>query len=182
MTTERAEGGRIIPYMGVLPTIAPDVFVAAGAVILGDVTIGADSSIWFNVVIRGDVHWIRIGERTNVQDLAMLHCTYKKHPLSIGNDVTIGHHAMLHGCTIEDAVLVGMNATVLDRAVVEHHSMIAAGSVVREGFRIPSGTLAAGVPAKIVRDLTDDECAFLEQSARNYLFYVSTFRQSEKTL
>ncbi|MCU0331507.1 MAG: gamma carbonic anhydrase family protein [Candidatus Kapabacteria bacterium] len=181
MTTEPAEGGRIIPYMGVSPTIAPGVFVAAGAVILGDVTIGADSSVWFNVVIRGDVHWIRIGERTNVQDLAMLHCTYKKNPLSIGNDVTIGHHAMLHGCTIEDAVLIGMNATVLDRAVVEHHSMVAAGSVVREGFRIPSGTLAAGVPAKIVRDLTDDERAFLEQSSRNYMFYVSTFRQSEKT-
>jgi gamma-carbonic anhydrase len=181
MTAEGAEGGRIIPYMGIAPTIAPGVFIGTGAVILGDVTIGADSSIWFNVVIRGDVHWIRIGERTNVQDLAMLHCTYRKNPLSIGNDVTIGHHAMLHGCTIEDAVLVGMNATVLDRAVVEHHSMIAAGSVVREGFRVPSGTLAAGVPARIVRDITDDERAFLEQSARNYMFYVSTFRQSEST-
>jgi carbonic anhydrase/acetyltransferase-like protein (isoleucine patch superfamily) len=173
---ETGRNGTIIEYGGIIPTIHESVFIAHGAVILGDVHVGRDSSIWYNVVIRGDVHWIRIGERTNIQDLAMLHCTYKKYPLSIGNDVTIGHHAMLHGCTIEDAVLVGMNATVLDRAVVGHHSIIGAGSVVREGFAVPSGTLVAGVPAKVVRDLRDDEVSKLEQSAQNYINYVAEYR------
>ena len=173
---ETGRSGTIIEYQGIVPTLHESVFVAHGAIILGDVHIGRDSSVWYNVVIRGDVHWIRIGERTNVQDLAMLHCTYKKHPLSIGNDVTIGHHAMLHGCTIEDAVLVGMNATILDRAVVGHHSIIAAGSVVREGFEVPAGTLVAGVPANVVRELRDDERAKLEQSAVNYINYVASYR------
>lgn len=173
---ETGRNGTIIEYGGIVPTIHESVFIAHGAVILGDVHVGRDSSIWYNVVIRGDVHWIRIGERTNIQDLAMLHCTYKKHPLSIGNDVTIGHQAMLHGCTVEDAVLIGMHATVLDRAVVEHHSMVAAGSVVREGFTVPSGTLVAGVPAKVVRELRDDEVAKLEQSAQNYINYVTEYR------
>lgn len=181
MTTTSAEGGMLIPYMGFVPKIHPSVFVAQGAVLLGDVEIAADSSVWFNVVIRGDVHWIRVGERTNIQDLAMLHCTYKKNPLSIGNDVTIGHHAMLHGCTIGNSVLVGMNATVLDRAVVEPYSMIAAGSVVREGFVVPEGHLVAGVPAKVVRPLTNEERAFLDQSAKNYIFYVSTFRNPKES-
>lgn len=181
MTQVSAEGGLLIPYMGIMPTLHDSVFVAQGAVILGDVEIGADSSVWFNVVIRGDVHWIRIGERTNIQDLAMLHCTYKKNPLSIGNDVTVGHHAMLHGCTIGNSILIGMNATILDRAIVEDYTMIAAGSVVREGWTVPSGHLVAGVPAKVVRPLTDDERAFLDQSARNYMFYVSTFRNPTAT-
>ncbi len=167
---------RIIPYGGITPTLHETVFVADGAVILGDVAIGANSSVWFNCVLRGDVHEIRIGERTNIQDLTMCHTTYNKNPLHIGNDVTIGHKAMLHGCTIEDAVLVGMQATVLDRAVVRHHSMIAAGCVVREGFEVPTGTLVAGVPGKIVRDLTESEVAFLEQSARNYIDYVASYR------
>lgn len=174
---ETGKNGTIIEYGGFVPMLHESVFVAHGAVILGDVQIGRDASVWYNVVIRGDVHWIRIGERTNVQDLAMLHTTHKKHPLSIGNDVTIGHHAMLHGCTIEDFVLVGMNATVLDRAVVCHHSMIAAGSVVREGFEVPEGTLVAGVPAKVVRELTDDERAKLEQSSQNYINYVASYRE-----
>lgn len=174
---ETGSNGTIIQYGGIIPTLHESVFVAHGAVILGDVHIGADSSIWYNAVIRGDVHWIRIGERTNVQDLAMLHTTHQKHPLSIGNDVTIGHHAMLHGCTVEDFVLVGMQATILDRAVVRHHSMIAAGSVVLEGFEVPEGTLVAGVPAKIIRDLTIDERAKLEQSSQNYINYVATYRE-----
>lgn len=168
----------IIPYADIVPTIHESVFIADGAVILGDVHIGKDSSVWFNVVIRGDVHQIRIGERTNVQDLSMLHVTYNKHPLSIGNGVTIGHCVMLHGCTVEDFVLIGMNATVLDGAVIGHHSMVAAGAVVREGFVVPPRTLVAGVPAKIVRQLSDDECAKLEQSAQNYIDYVSSYRSN----
>lgn len=123
----------IIPYADITPTVDETVFVAHGAVILGDVHIGKDSSVWFNVVIRGDVHQIRIGERTNVQDLSMLHVTCNKHALTIGNGVTIGHCVMLHGCTVEDYALIGMNATVLDGAAIGHHSMVAAGAVVREG-------------------------------------------------
>jgi gamma-carbonic anhydrase len=164
---EDGRNGTIIEYAGFVPILHESVFVAHGAVILGDVQIGRDSSVWYNVVIRGDVHWIRIGERTNVQDLAMLHTTHKKHPLSIGNDVTIGHHD----------VLVGMQATVLDRAVVRHHSMIAAGSVVLEGFEVPEGTLVAGVPAKVVRELTEAERAKLEQSSQNYINYVASYRE-----
>jgi carbonic anhydrase/acetyltransferase-like protein (isoleucine patch superfamily) len=167
---------QIISYGGFTPVLHESVFVASGAVILGDVEIGADSSVWFNCVLRGDVHEIRIGERTNIQDLTMCHTTYNKHPLHIGNSVTVGHKAMLHGCTIEDAVLVGMQATVLDRAVVRQHSMIAAGAVVREGFEVPTGTLVAGVPAKVIRELTEAELAFLEQSARNYIDYVASYR------
>ena len=106
----------------------------------------------------------------------MLHVTINKHPLQIGNGVTIGHHAMLHGCTIDDYALIGMNATILDGAHVEHHAMVAAGSVVRPGFRVPSRTLVAGVPAKVVRELTDDEVAFLEQSAQNYIDYAASYR------
>lgn len=166
----------IQPYANIHPVIDPSVFIAHGAVILGDVVIGKDSSVWFNVVIRGDVHEIRIGERTNIQDLTMCHVTYNKHPLHIGNGVTVGHSAMLHGCTIEDYVLVGMNATVLDGAHIGHHSMIAAGAVVREGFTVPPGTLVAGVPAKIVRELTPEEMAKLEQSAQNYIDYVASYR------
>lgn len=168
----------IKPYADIVPVIDESVFIADGAVILGDVHIGKDSSVWFNVVIRGDVHQIRIGERTNVQDLSMLHVTYNKHPLSIGNGVTIGHCVMLHGCTVEDFALIGMNATVLDGAVIGHHSMVAAGAVVREGFVVPPRTLVAGVPAKIVRQLSDDECAKLEQSAQNYIDYVSSYRSN----
>lgn len=173
---ESGASGRLIAYGGIAPTIHESVFLAHGSVVLGDVHIGRDSSVWYNVVIRGDVHWIRIGERTNIQDLAMLHTTYRKHPLSIGDGVTVGHHAMLHGCTVGDYALIGMQATVLDRAVVEHHAMVAAGAVVREGFTVPSGTLVAGVPAKVVRDLTPDEHVKLERSAQNYIDYVASYR------
>jgi len=174
---ESGMNGRLITYDGITPEIDDSVFHCHGSIILGDVKIGKDSSVWYNVVIRGDVHWIRIGERTNIQDLTMLHCTYKKNPLSIGSNVTIGHSAVLHGCTVEDYVLVGMGAKILDRAVIRHHSMIAAGTVVREGFEVPTGTLVAGVPGKIVRDLTESEGAFLEQSAQNYVNYVAMYRK-----
>lgn len=166
----------IIAYQGISPEIDETVFIAAGAIILGDVKIGKDSSVWYNCVIRGDVHRIRIGERTNIQDLSMLHCTYNTHPLTIGNGVTVGHKAMLHGCTVEDFALIGMNATVLDAAVIGHHSMVAAGAVVREGFTVPPGTLVAGVPARVVRELTHAEQQKLEQSAQNYINYVATYR------
>lgn len=166
----------LIPYGGIAPSLHPSVYVAEGAIILGDVEIGEDSSVWFNTVIRGDVHEIRIGKRTNIQDLSMLHTTFNKYPLHIGDNVTVGHMAMLHGCTIGDYTLIGMHATVLDRAIVRPYSMIAAGAVVREGFEVPEGTLVAGVPAKVVRELTDVDRAKLEQSAQNYIDYVASYR------
>ncbi len=166
----------VMPFEGVHPRIHPSVFIASGARIIGDVEIGELSSIWFNVVIRGDVHFIRIGRRTNIQDLAMCHVTHRKHSLVIGDDVTVGHSAVLHGAEIHDRVLVGMGAKVLDRAVVESDSLIAAGAVVREGFRVPSGTLVAGVPAVVVRELSDAERASVAQGAPNYESYVARFR------
>ncbi len=179
MRHETGMSGTILSYGQYEPKLHESVFVAHGAVILGDVEIGKDSTVWFNCVIRGDVHWIRIGERTNIQDLCMLHTTFRKHPLSIGDNVTVGHSAMLHGCTIEDYVLVGMQCTVLDRAVVRPYSMIAAGAVVREGFEVPEGTLVAGVPAKVVRELSDEERRKLEQSAQNYIDYRDSYRTNK---
>jgi carbonic anhydrase/acetyltransferase-like protein (isoleucine patch superfamily) len=166
----------IIPFEGKSPVIHPSVFIASGARIIGDVEIGEQSSVWFNVVIRGDVHYIRIGTRTNIQDLTMCHVTHRKHPLVIGNDVTVGHSAVLHGTTIHDRVLIGMGAKVLDRSVVGSNSLIAAGSVVREGFEVPEGVLVAGVPAKIIRELTDAERGAVAQGALNYESYIERYR------
>jgi carbonic anhydrase/acetyltransferase-like protein (isoleucine patch superfamily) len=166
----------LIPYGTISPLLHPSVYVAEGAIILGDVEIGEDSSVWFNTVIRGDVHEIRIGKRTNIQDLSMVHTTFNKYPTHIGDNVTVGHMAMLHGCTIGDFSLIGMHATVLDRAIVRPYSMVAAGAVVREGFEVPEGTLVAGVPAKVVRELTDAEREKLVQSAQNYIDYVASYR------
>jgi carbonic anhydrase/acetyltransferase-like protein (isoleucine patch superfamily) len=166
----------IIPFEGKSPKIHPTVFIAAGARIIGDVEIGEKSSVWFNVVIRGDVHFIKIGTRTNIQDLTMCHVTHRKHPLVIGNDVTVGHSAVLHGTTIHDRVLIGMGAKILDRSVVGSNSLVAAGSVVREGFEVPEGVLVAGVPAKIIRELTDAERAAVAQGALNYESYIVRYR------
>lgn len=174
--TEKGNNATIFSYKGIKPSIHPSVFLCTGAIILGDVHIGADSSVWFNTVIRGDVHSIRIGERTNVQDLSMLHVTYKKYPLIIGNDVTIGHSAIIHGATVGNNILVGMGAKILDRAIIHNNSMVAAGSVVREGFEVPEGVLVAGVPAKIVRDLKPEEIEKITLSAQNYMFYAAEYR------
>lgn len=149
---------------------------------MGDVEIGKDSSIWFNTVIRGDVNYIRIGERTNIQDLTMVHVTYKKFPAFIGNDVSIGHSAVIHGCKIKDNVVVGMGAKILDDAVVNSFSIVAAGSVVKEHFVVPEGTLAAGVPARIMRDLKQDEIEKIKQNAKNYLFYIEQYKKFNKGL
>jgi carbonic anhydrase/acetyltransferase-like protein (isoleucine patch superfamily) len=176
MNVEARTDITIMPFEGNMPKIDPSVFIASGARIIGDVEIGELSSIWFNVVIRGDVHFIRIGRRTNIQDLTMCHVTHKRYSLAIGDDVTVGHSAVLHGCTVGDRVLVGMGAKVLDRAVVGNNSLIAAGAVVREGFTIPEGTMVAGVPAKVIRELNDDERAAVARGALNYESYVARFR------
>jgi carbonic anhydrase/acetyltransferase-like protein (isoleucine patch superfamily) len=169
------------PFLDQYPAYPLTVFIEASAQVIGDVTIGNYSSVWFGSVVRGDVHFIRIGERTNVQDLSVLHVTRRTHPLLIGNEVTIGHRVTLHGCTIADRVLVGMGAIVLDGAVVQSGSMIGAGALVTEGQVIPSGVLAVGVPAKVRRDLTAEEILFLAQSAKNYVELAQVYlkRQSE---
>ena len=165
----------IKPYKGVHPKIHPTVFVVETAVIIGDVEIGEYSSIWFNAVVRGDVHYIRIGDRTNIQDLCMLHVTKETHPLILGNDITVGHSVTLHGCTIKDRCLIGMGTTILDGAVVGEDCIIGAGALVTEGAVIPPGTLAVGMPAKPKRDLTEKEIARIRQSAQNYIDYARTY-------
>ncbi len=173
----------IIPYKGVLPKIDQRAWVAPGATIIGDVEIGRDSSIWFGVVVRGDVHKIRIGERVSVQDLTMIHVThYKKEdksdgsPTIIGNDVTIGHRVMLHGCTIEDACLIGMSATILDDAVIGKESIVGAGALVTKGKKFPPRSLIIGSPAKVVRELTDEEVAELYASAKRYVGFMREYK------
>jgi carbonic anhydrase/acetyltransferase-like protein (isoleucine patch superfamily) len=162
-------GGRVVAYGGHVPRAAGRVFVAEGAHVIGDVVLGADASVWFNTVVRGDVHRIRIGARTNVQDLTMCHVSSGTHPLTIGADVTIGHGVIVHGCTIGDRVLVGMGSIVLDGAVIEDDVLLGAGALVTPGTRIPSGVLAIGQPARPKRPLTDEERASLVASAAHYV-------------
>lgn len=160
-------------YKGKSPVIESSVFVADGARIVGDVEIGAFSSVWYNAVIRGDVHWVRIGQKTNIQDNCMLHVTHDTHPLLVGSFVTVGHLVTLHGCVVEDYSLVGIGAIVLDGAVIEHHSFVAAGAVVTPGTRVKSGMLYGGIPARPLRPLTDEEIQDLEASAHRYVSYAA---------
>lgn len=167
----------IRPFKGMSPQIAPSAFIAETAVVIGDVTIGPESSIWYNVVARGDVNFIRIGARSNIQDLSMLHVTHKKHaddpgaPLVIGDDVTVGHSVTLHGCTIGNGAFIGMQAMVMDNAVVGEGALVGARALVTEGTVIPPHTLWVGAPAKYKRDLAPDEIAWLRRSAGNYVRY-----------
>lgn len=164
-------------YRGITPKLDPSVFVADGAHILGDVEIGKDSSVWFNTIIRGDVHFIRIGSRTNIQDGCVLHVTAGVYPLVVGSNVTVGHGAILHGCTVEDGCLIGMGSTILDNAVIGAGSLVAAGALVRENFRVPPGSLVAGVPATVKRPLTEAEREGVAKGADNYVRYVHTYRE-----
>jgi carbonic anhydrase/acetyltransferase-like protein (isoleucine patch superfamily) len=159
----------ILKYKDKYPEIAETSFVAEDADIIGDVKIGMNSSIWFKTVVRGDVNFIVIGENTNIQDNSVLHVTTDTHPLIIGNDVTAGHGVILHGCTIKDRVLIGMGSIVLDGAVIDSDTLVAAGSVVTQNTRIPSGKLVMGTPARIKRDLTDEEIHSIKQSSVNYV-------------
>jgi len=164
-------------FQGMQPKIDSSAFIAETAVVIGDVTMGAESSIWYNVVARGDVNFIRIGARSNIQDLSMLHVTHKKHaddpgaPLIIGDDVTVGHSVTLHGCTIENGAFIGMQAMVMDKAVVGEGALVGARALVTEGTVIPPHTLWVGAPARYKRDLTPDEIAWLQRSAGNYVRY-----------
>jgi carbonic anhydrase/acetyltransferase-like protein (isoleucine patch superfamily) len=177
---ETGQNGSIITYNGITPRIHPSVFICEGVRIIGDVEIGQDSSVWFNSVIRGDVHYIKIGERTNIQDLSMLHVTNGVYPLVIGNDVVIGHSVTLHGATIHDRCMIGIGASVLDGSTVGSYSIVAAGAVVREGFTVPDGVLVAGVPAKIIRPVTDQERERIDTGSKNYLKYIKDYRKQLK--
>jgi carbonic anhydrase/acetyltransferase-like protein (isoleucine patch superfamily) len=161
------------------PEISPDVYIAPSADIIGNVLIGPNSSIWFNVTIRGDVHYIKIGAETNIQDNCMLHVTNGRYPLHIGNRVTVAHGAILHGCTIHDNTLVGMGATVLDNCVIGENSIVAAGALVREGKKYPAGVLIAGMPAEIKRDLNAKEIEKNTQYAKNYINYKNDYMAAD---
>jgi carbonic anhydrase/acetyltransferase-like protein (isoleucine patch superfamily) len=162
---------KLFPYLNLFPDLHPTVFLASGVKIVGDVKIGEGSSVWYNSVIRGDVHYVKIGEMTNIQDCSMLHVTNGRYPLNIGSKVTIGHSVKLHGCTLQDLCFIGIGAIVLDGAVIETNSMVAAGAVVKPNFIVPEGKLVAGVPARIVRDLTEEEISDFENSALRYKKY-----------
>ena len=163
---------------GKSPSIPEDCYVAENATIIGDVSFGSYCSVWFNSVIRGDVNFITIGNKVNIQDGAVIHCTYQKHPTIIGNNVSIGHNAIVHGCTIHDNVLIGMGAIVMDNCTVESNSIVAAGSVVTQNTIVPSGTIYAGVPAKWVKDIdASDFAGEIERISNNYVMYSSWFKE-----
>lgn len=165
----------IYPYKNIFPKIHESVFMTDDVIIVGDVTIEENANIWFGSVIRGDVNSITIGARTNIQDNCVLHVTWEQYFLTIGADVTVGHGAILHGCTIHDGCLIGMGAKILDGAVIGKESLVAAGAVVTQHFVVPEGSLVAGVPAKVIRNLTDDERKTGKNSADNYQYYVSEY-------
>jgi carbonic anhydrase/acetyltransferase-like protein (isoleucine patch superfamily) len=170
-------------YQSYAPTLRDKTWIAPSADVIGRVTMGEDVSIWFGCVVRGDVHYITIGDRSNIQDLSMVHVTHHKrddmsdgHPTIIGNDVTVGHRVMLHGCTIEDACLIGMSATILDGAVIGKESIVGAGALVTKNKIFPPRSLIMGSPAKVVRELTDAEVAELYASAHRYVSFKENYR------
>ncbi|WP_088340503.1 gamma carbonic anhydrase family protein [Robiginitalea sediminis] len=162
---------------GKTPVIGPDCFLAENATLVGEVEMGRECSIWFQAVIRGDVHYIRMGDRVNVQDGAVIHCTYQKAPTEIGNNVSIGHKAIVHGCTIEDNVLVGMGSIIMDHCVVGSGSIIAAGAVLTKGTVVPGGSIYAGVPAKKIGEVDPDlRKGEIERIAAAYVTYSGWFK------
>jgi carbonic anhydrase/acetyltransferase-like protein (isoleucine patch superfamily) len=168
----------ILPVKGVFPQIPEDCFVAPNATIVGDVVMGSECSVWFNAVVRGDVNSIRMGNKVNVQDGACIHCTYEKTKAIIGNNVSIGHNAIVHGCTVEDNVLIGMGAIVMDNVHIGANSIIAAGAVVLEGTKVPPGSIFAGVPAKKVKDISPELLqGEVARIANNYVMYSSWFKE-----
>ena len=167
----------IKPVQDILPQFGQNCFLAENAVVVGDVVMGDDCSVWFHAVVRGDVHYIRMGNKVNVQDGAVIHCTYQRAPTLIGNNVSIGHRAIVHGCTLHDNVLVGMGAIIMDHAVAEEHVLIAAGAVVLEHTRLESGHIYAGVPAKKVKAISEETFKdTIERIANNYVLYASWYR------
>lgn len=169
----------ILPVENVYPKFGNNCFVAPNATIVGDVIMGDDCSVWFSTVIRGDVNSIRIGNKVNIQDGAVIHCTYQKTKTIIGNNVSIGHNAIVHGCTLHDNVLIGMGSIIMDNAEIGSNSIIAAGAVVLEGTRIESGVIYGGVPAKKIKDIPEDLIkGQIDRIANNYLHYASWFKDA----
>ncbi len=171
----------IIPYGEKIPKIHESVFIAEGSFIIGDVEIDENCSIWFNCVIRGDVNFIRIGRRTNIQDGAILHVTRERHPLIIGNNVSIGHGAILHGCRIGNDVLIGIGAIVLDGVTIGDGSIIGAGSVVAEGTVIPPNSVFMGIPAQFKKEVSEKDRERISTTARNYLNYAAVYLKARQT-
>lgn len=170
----------ILPVLDKLPTWGDDCFIAQNATIVGDVVLGNTCSVWFNAVIRGDVNQIRIGNSSNIQDGAVIHCTYKKSATIIGNNVSVGHNALVHGCTIKDHVLVGMGAIVMDHAIIEPYCIIAAGAVVLENTICESGYLYAGMPAKKIKPITEAQRELLQRLPSNYIMYSKWFTEQQE--
>ena len=166
----------IKPVNGKSPQIPEDCYIAENATIVGEVTMGNQCSVWFNAVIRGDVHYIKMGNKVNVQDGAVIHATYQKSPTTIGNNVSIGHNAIVHGCTIHNNVLIGMGSIIMDDCVIESNSIIAAGAVVSKNTRVESGTIYAGIPAKKIKDISKELISGeIDRIANNYVEYASWF-------
>jgi len=161
---------------GYAPKFGNNCFLADNAVVVGEVTMGDNCTVWFNAVVRGDVHSITIGNNTNIQDGAVIHCTYQKAKTVIGNNVSIAHNAIVHGCTVEDNVLIGMGAIIMDDAVIGTNSVIAAGAVILPGTQVPAGSIYAGVPAKKVKDITDEMKEVILRTSRNYPMYAEWFK------
>ena len=163
---------------GKSPVFGNDCYIAENATIVGEVSMGDQCSVWFNAVIRGDVNFIKMGHKVNIQDGAVIHCTYQKYPTIIGNNVSVGHNAIVHGCTIHDNVLVGMGAIIMDNCVVESNSIIAAGAVVTQNTHVEAGTIYAGVPAKKVKDISQELISGeIDRIANNYVMYSGWFKE-----
>jgi len=168
----------IKPVKGKHPKISEDCFIAENATIVGEVSIGTQCSVWFNAVVRGDVHYIKIGNKVNIQDGAVIHATYKKSPTTIGNNVSIGHNAIVHGCTIHDNVLIGMGSIVMDDCVIESNSIIAAGAIVTKNTRVESGSIYAGTPAKKIKNISQEMISGeIDRIANSYINYSSWFKE-----
>jgi len=172
----------IAPINGKTPLIHPDVFVAPGAVVLGDVELGPEASVWYGAVLRGDINWIRIGARSNIQDGTVIHVAHRGQGTRVGREVVVGHRVVLHSCTVEYGALIGMGAVVLDRALVGARALVAAGSVVTPGTEIPAGVLAAGTPARVKRELTPEELAANQAVMLRYLKVSQCHRNPELTV
>ena len=171
----------IKPVNGILPKFGKNFYAAENATIIGQVVMGDDCSVWFNAVVRGDVHSITIGNKVNIQDGAIIHCTYQKAPTVIGNNVSIGHNAIVHGCTIQDNVLIGMGAIVMDDCLVESNSIVGAGSVVTQGTHIKSGEVWGGIPAKKIKDISAELLeGEVNRIANNYVKYSSWYKEETK--
>jgi len=168
----------IKPVKGKHPKISEDCYIAENATIVGEVSIGTQCSVWFNAVVRGDVHYIKIGNKVNIQDGAVIHATYKKSPTTIGNNVSIGHNAIVHGCTIHDNVLIGMGSIVMDDCVIESNSIIAAGAIVTKNTRVESGSIYAGIPAKKIKNISQEMISGeIDRIADSYINYSSWFKE-----